>query len=560
MTRTVDKKLMISIIAIILGIILVAGVAAIPSDAAGKISKNKAKTIALLDAGVKKSAATFTKAKLDTDNGIKVYDLEFLTSKKEYDYEINAKSGKILERKVKKFKINKSGKKAIGKNKAKTIALKDAGVKKSAAIFTKAVLDRDDGVKIYDIKFKTSAKKFEYEIAAKSGAIFSKESKIIKKAAASYTSINQDKAISIALNDAGFKKNQVQILEAKLDYDDGTEVYEVEFVKGNHKYDYELNAKSGKIIEKKVKAIKTPVSGKNAISKSEAKAIALKDAGVNESDVTFTKAVLDIDDGIKVYDIEFRTSGKKYEYEIAAKSGAILSKEEKEIKKPVADSTSISQEKAISIALDDAGFQKSQVQIVKAKLDYDDGIKTYDVEFIKGDYEYEYEINAKSGKIIDKKVEALKAPLPGNNTISKSEAKAIALKDAGVNESAATFTKAVLDYDDGISVYDIEFRTSDKKYEYEISAKSGAILSKEEKKIKEAPANSNNISRDKAISVALNDADFNESQVEMLRAKLDNEDGIEVYEIEFVKGWYEYEYEINAKTGAIISKDVDTMD
>ena len=50
------------------------------------------------DAGVSK--VKFTKAKVDYENGIKVYDIEFRKGNKEYDYEIEAATGKIRERNV----------------------------------------------------------------------------------------------------------------------------------------------------------------------------------------------------------------------------------------------------------------------------------------------------------------------------------------------------------------------------------------------------------------------------------------------------------------------------
>ena len=116
------------------------------------IGVEKAKSIALKDAGV--SGATFVKAKLDTEDGVKVYDVEFYKGNVEYDYEIDAITGKILEKdrdienytipkkkattnkqtttKAKaKSKAKTSTKKVakdIGVEKAKSIALKDAGV------------------------------------------------------------------------------------------------------------------------------------------------------------------------------------------------------------------------------------------------------------------------------------------------------------------------------------------------------------------------------------------------------------------------------------------------
>lgn len=56
----------------------------------------------------------------------------------------------------------------------------------------------------------------------------------------------------------------------------------------------------------------------------------------------------------------------------------------------------------------------------------------------------------------------------------------------------------------------------------------------------------------KAKNIALNHAALTASKVKGLKAELDKEDGVMVYEVEFRYGNYEYEYEINAKTGAIL--------
>lgn len=56
--------------------------------------------------------------------------------------------------------------------------------------------------------------------------------------------------------------------------------------------------------------------------------------------------------------------------------------------------------KAESIALSHAGINKDQVYFFECKLDRENGIKVYEVEFDYGGYEYEYEVNAVTGKII----------------------------------------------------------------------------------------------------------------------------------------------------------------
>lgn len=60
----------------------------------------------------------------------------------------------------------------------------------------------------------------------------------------------------------------------------------------------------------------------------------------------------------------------------------------------------ISKSKAESAALNHAGLSKSQVKFFECKLDRENGIKVYEVEFDYSGYEYEYEINAQNGKII----------------------------------------------------------------------------------------------------------------------------------------------------------------
>jgi len=163
------------------------------SAANNYIGVEKAKSIALKDAGV--SGATFVKAKLDTEDGVKVYDVEFYKGNVEYDYEIDAITGKILEKdrdienytipkkkattnkqtttKAKaKSKAKTSTKKVakdIGVEKAKSIALKDAGV--SGVKFTKAKVDYENGVKVYDIEFRKGNKEYDYEIEAATGKI-----------------------------------------------------------------------------------------------------------------------------------------------------------------------------------------------------------------------------------------------------------------------------------------------------------------------------------------------------------------------------------------------------
>ena len=64
-------------------------------------------------------------------------------------------------------------------------------------------------------------------------------------------------------------------------------------------------------------------------------------------------------------------------------------------------SGNITIEEAQNIALSHAGVSAADARFTKTKLDYDDGISKYEIEFVVGTYEYDYEINAANGTIIE---------------------------------------------------------------------------------------------------------------------------------------------------------------
>jgi beta-lactamase regulating signal transducer with metallopeptidase domain/uncharacterized membrane protein YkoI len=151
---------------------------------------------------------------------------------------------------------------------------------------------------------------------------------------------------------------------------------------------------------------------------------------------------------------------------------------------------------AKTVALEHAGITESQATFLNAHLDKDDRIVVYDVEFYSGNTEYEYEIDAVSGEIIEYNRETKSraprstanppartpkpssAPVPSVSTsdyISKDEAKAFALTDAGLTEAEVTRLKVEFDRDDGKAVYEVDFRNGRMEYEYEINAVDGTI-------------------------------------------------------------------------------------
>ena len=167
------------------------------NNTVGDIGIEKAKEIAMSHAGVSAGSVSFVKAKIDTEDGVKVYDIEFYSGNVEYDYEINAATGAIVsfDQDIENYEIptqpaaptqaatqpqtaapTQAASSVISVDKAKQIALSHAGV--SGASFKKVKLDTDDGVRVYEIEFKVGNVEYDYDIDASSGAIISSSSEI----------------------------------------------------------------------------------------------------------------------------------------------------------------------------------------------------------------------------------------------------------------------------------------------------------------------------------------------------------------------------------------------
>lgn len=229
-----------------------------------------------------------------------------------------------------------------------------------------------------------------------------------------------------------------------------------------------------------------------SVSPDEAIDIALEHAGVSrENAVMFGVPSLDEENGKAHYDIEFGYDGFEYDYEVAVADGSVL-KAEKEaendtvsenVSVPVSENSNngyISVETAKQKALDDAGVKAEDAVFIKAYYDSDDIVPHYDVKFEANGYEYEYEIKASDGSVLEKDVdrerEAANSTPASNEYISADDAKSIAFDHAGVEAADVKYSKAELDRDDLIVHYDVEFVAGDYEYEYEINAESGNVI------------------------------------------------------------------------------------
>ncbi|OUN35357.1 PepSY domain-containing protein [Lachnoclostridium sp. An76] len=180
--------------------------------------------------------------------------------------------------------------------------------------------------------------------------------------------------------------------------------------------------------------------GGKDIGRDAALEAALGDAGVDESDTTRLKVSEDYDDGRKTYEVRFDADGKEYDYEIAAADGKILSADVEVLNNGTSGQGSaggqgsgtqagsadgsasgnagntagqdqqtqngagnanvaVTMEQAISIALE--RVPGATEKDVKIELDYDDGVYKYEGDIIHEQREYDFEIDANTGTILE---------------------------------------------------------------------------------------------------------------------------------------------------------------
>ena len=270
------------------------------------------------------------------------------------------------------------------------------------------------------------------------------------------SSIGTDRARETAFAAAGIDSSAVRAASTEFEFKDGHFVYKVEFTAGDTEYEYLVKASNGKILKWEI----TPDPA------------GLLADGASEG-APFPKSY---------------TAAPLPPTDIQNPSNPQPSTDIQNPASPqISSGSQLSLEEAKTAALQDAGLNASDVTYITAKLDYDDQIPVYDIEFYTSSHEYEYEIHAQTGAVCHREQEAYQHHDPNSDhgtgnpsgetsDIGLETAKSIAVGHAGIAIPDVTFSKTKSDYDDGYLVYEIEFFKDNIEYEYEIDATTGEIL------------------------------------------------------------------------------------
>lgn len=232
-------------------------------------------------------------------------------------------------------------------------------------------------------------------------------------------------------------------------------------------------------------------------------------AGIATSDVQGLSTEFGWSPKGMVYELDFCSGGTEYEYNINATDGSVVKNEQEPCDHTwhtssgntgaQGNTTFIGESAATAAALTHAKVDQSAAQSLTVKLDEDDGVTYYEIEFCSAGVEYDYEINATTGDVVKFEQDTCDhyAHRSGSNSstnqnqsqnqnqnqgnsngsyIGYDAALQAACKHAGVDASQVSRLENELDHDDGVARYEISFHVGNVEYEYEINATTGQVL------------------------------------------------------------------------------------
>ena len=426
----------------------------------------------------------------------------------------------------------------IGADAAAAAAYAHAGVAQADAQLISVEMDVEAGRMVYEVEFLSGGLAYEYDVDAVSGEIVKSSSEdrgALTAGAADGADIGSDAALAAALAHAGVTQAQASGIRVDRDREDGRLVYDIDFISGELEYDYEIDAATGAVIKQSREQYRGASGGGSIpasstdIGSDAALQAALAHAGVAQADATGVRVEREYDDGLLVYDVDFYAGSVEYDYEIAGADGTVLHSSEERYGSAGGNSAGnttggnttggnttggnasgsgdIGSDAALQAALAHAGVAQADATGVRVEREYDDGLLVYDVDFYAGSVEYDYEIAGADGTVLHSSEERYGSaggnsagPTTGGTTtggnttggnasggnttggnasggdIGADRAQSIALGHAGLAAGDVYGLKTERDRDNGVTVYEVEFKAGGYEYDYEINASTGEIL------------------------------------------------------------------------------------
>lgn len=220
-----------------------------------------------------------------------------------------------------------------------------------------------------------------------------------------------------------------------------------------------------------------------SINAPDAERIALDHAGLLVDDVGKIQIKSDKKAGYDVYKVEFRTAEGKYEYEVLAADGRIISYEfdmDDDKIAPSPSSVAVDRNSAFRAALQAAGVDEKDV--VSKKVEYEREVfgSHYDVEFSDGTYKWDFKIG-EDGSVLEGEYELKRKGLPASGTSLLDQSMVQSMVERLLGGPLGDISIRT-DYDDGRRIFKVHAVKDGFIYQAELNAFDGTVYSLEWKK------------------------------------------------------------------------------
>jgi len=314
---------------------------------------------------------------------------------------------------------------------------------------------------------------------------------------------------------------------------------------------------------------KDRIERNDLLNESDAVKFVYVDAGISPKTAPSYEAKLLKEDGIYVYKVVISSEDIRYKYTIAANNGEVISSESARIAQNKKNNTSSSDTTGVEDNASNNGSNKADPSEKNAKnvisnaksKDKPNANKTTDNQITGSKPENDVAENDKPAKgKSDIKNVADNINVNNNMDDKKPNDKNSYNKNSDDKNSNDNIDGKKASGKKATGKKKSKKNTvGNDSYHTSTDNESNNTSSGKTSTVSEVAASRHYISMDKAKSITLKDARLRPSFVTFEKALLKKDDGKIIYEIEFFTSTYEYEYEVDAYTGAILSKDVDPL-
>ena len=309
---------------------------------------------------------------------------------------------------------------------------------------------------------------------------------------------------------------------------------------------------------------KDRIERNDLLNESDAVKFAYVDAGISPKTAPSYEANLLKEDGIYVYKVVISSEDTRYKYTIAANNGEVISSESARIAQKKKNNTSSSdttgvEENASNNSSNKADPSekngKNAISNAKSK-DKPNANKTTDNQTTGSKAENDVTENDKPTKG-KSDVKNVADNINSNNNMDDKKPNGKNSDDKNSNDNI--YGKKASGKKATGKKKSKKNTVGNNRHHTSTDNESNNTSTGKTSTVSEVAASRHYISMDMAKSITLKDAGLRPSFVTFEKALLKKDDGKIIYEIEFFTSTYEYEYEVDAYSGAILSKDVDPL-